>query len=155
MNERYAHGQPSSFIEKEKPKNIVNDLTLLIKTKKDRRTMEEGSRVYKTQPKPKPNLLEIAMNKKIRELEEELRTRKGTGTGRMAQEKPKGKAAGASYNNLEEVPESPYKWPCHKCEIRTGTERDKKDYCTNKHHCRVHDGQFMCMKSQKCRDRTA
>ena len=159
MNEKYANRQPSSEIEREKSKNIINDLTVLIKTKKDRRISEEGSTVYKTQPKslsyqksqptsssPEMNLI----NKEIQELKT-LLTKKGSGP--TAQEKPRGK--GVSPNNLEEVPESPHKFPCHKCENRPGTEREKKDHCTNKHHCRVHDGAYMCMKSQKCRDRTA
>ena len=60
-----------------------------------------------------------------------------------------------SYNNTEDIPPSPFKHPCHKCEDHTGTDREKKDYCTNKHHCRIHDGQYMCIKSQACRDRTA
>ena len=146
MNERYALRQPSSFIEREKPKNIVHDLTILIKTKKDRRISQEASSVYKTQPRnqqstqPKPQSEIEMMNKKIRELEA-LMTKKGAGPERPAHGKPRGK--GASHDDLEEIPESPYKFPCSKCETRSGTEKEKKDHCTNKHHCRVHDGQYI------------
>ena len=152
MNEKYLERQPSTEIEEEKPENILNDLTRFIKIKKARRTQEEGgSRVYKTKPE-KQNLLGTALNKKIRELEEQLQAAKNKPG--MFKESPRGTKAGASYHKLEEVAKSPHKWPCRECETRPGTDREKKDYCTNKHHCRVHDGEYMCMKSQECRERT-
>ena len=156
MNEFYAHRQPSSYIEKEQSRDILNDLTTIMKTKKDRRIMEEGYKVYKTQPKtlkrekpPQSSPLEQQLKKRIRELEirEEIREeiRKGKGAERVVRnqvkpsdERPRSK--GMSNNNIEDTPPSPFKHPCHKCEDKPGTDREKKDYCTNKHHCRIHDG---------------
>ena len=129
--------------------------------------MEEGYKVYKTQPKtlkrekpPQSSPLEQQLKKRIQELEEIIEIRKGKGAERvvrnqvkLSDERPRSK--GMSYNNIEDSPPSPFKHPCHKCEDKPGTDREKKDYCTNKHHCRIHDGQYMCIKSQACRDRTA
>ena len=135
MDELYSHRQPSSYIEKEQPEDILNDLTTLMKNKKERRILEEGTSVYKMQPKTmkrekalEGSTLAQQMNKRIRELEEILDTRKGKRAERVeknqmksSNERPQSKRM--SYNNTVDIPPSPFKHPCHKCEDRLGTDR--------------------------------
>ena len=124
LNELYATRQPSSCIEKERSRDIVNDLTNIMKTKKDRRIMEEGSRVYSTQPKrePKISALEKAMRKRILELEEAAETRSGKGAERVVYEKSRSK--GGSYNNAEDTP-PPHPISGHATNVKIAQEQKR------------------------------
>ena len=66
LNELYSFRNPTTEVEKEDERDVITDLTKLMKTKKARKLQEAESRVYSTQPK-KPNVLE----RKITQLEQQ------------------------------------------------------------------------------------
>ena len=149
----YSYRKPSSEVKKEDERNVIDDLTKLMRTKKARKIKESESRVYSTQPKKetRPNMLEKVLQTKIQQLEQQqqqlvLKLKGQTGA---AKGPPK-----AHKNVGINVPASPFKHPCYKCESKPGTDKEKKDLCTSSHHCRIHDGEWMCTKSQACRLRT-
>ena len=155
LNELYSFRSPTTEVEREDERDVITDLTKLMKTKKARKLKEAESRVYSTQPK-KPNVLEKTLQMKITQLEQQqqqlvLKLKGQTGTDTVTSRPRKameGKDVGI------EVPYSEFKHPCHKCEPKPGTDTEKKEMCTNNHHCRNHDGEHMCTKSRTCRLRT-
>ena len=51
LNELFSYRKPSSEVEKEDERNVIDDLTKLMKIKKARKIKESESRVYSSQPK--------------------------------------------------------------------------------------------------------
>ena len=41
------------------------------------------------------------------------------------------------------IPYSEFKNPCHKCEKKPGTDKERKDLCAASHHCWNQDGEYM------------
>ena len=150
LNEMYSYRDPSTIVEKEEERQVIFDLAKLMKTKKARQLKNAEAQVYSTQPKHR-NLQEKAMQMKITQLESQqqqlvhkLKEKLG-GTP-----KPRKDPKGVGLN----IPSSGFKHPCHKCESKPGTDRERKEECNQSHHCRIHDGETMCTKSPACRLRT-
>ena len=150
LNERYAIRYPSTIVEKVEERSVISDLAKLLKTKKARQLKDAESKVYSMQPKHR-NPQEKAMQMKITQLENQQlqlvhKLREKLGEKPNPRKDPRGIGL--------EIPSSGFKHPCHKCESKPGTDKEKKDLCTQNNHCRHHDGETMCTKSQACRLRT-
>ena len=154
LNELYSFRKDSSTVEQEDERDVITDLTKLLKTKKARKQKEAESRVYSTQPKKPPTATEKALNMKITQLEQQqekllLRFKGQPGTDK-APSKPRRDIKDVGLK----IPFSEFKNPCHKCESKPGTNKERKDLCAASHHCWNHDGEYMCTKAAECRIRT-
>ena len=156
LNELYSYRNPSTEVEREDVRDVITDLALLMKTKRARKLHEAENKVYSTGPKKSSTLAEKALMLKMAQIEQQnhklmlaLKLR-----GQSGEDKGTPKPSKTTRDVGVDIPYSTFKHPCHKCENKPGTLQDKKDSCTGDHHCRNHNGEFMCTKSQACRLRT-
>jgi hypothetical protein len=152
LEEMYSYRSPSVEVEEVDERDVILDLTKLMKTQKARKMEDAESRVYSTQPK-KTNALEKALQLRIAMLEQQqnqlvhqLKGQPGAATGPGTSRPTKDVGL--------DIPYSEFKYPCHKCESKPGTDQEKKDLCTTSQHCRNHNGEYRCTKSRTCRNRT-
>ncbi len=57
LSEMYNNRKKSSTVEEEEDRDVINDLTKILKNKKARKEKEAEAQVYSTQPQPVPLLL--------------------------------------------------------------------------------------------------
>ena len=155
LNEMYSIRKESSTVEEEDERDVINDLTKLLKTKKARKAKEAESRVYSTQPKKAATASEKALH---RQLQEKLQQVNSKIDRRFKGQLDTDKDPSKSTRNIKDVglkiPYSEFKNPCHKCEKKPGTDKERKAMCAASDHCWNHDGEYMCTKAATCRIRT-
>ena len=160
----YNSRKKSSTVEEEEDRDVINDLTKILKNKKDRKERDAETQVYRTKEHPqRTTASERALHMRIAELEKDKLLLEQRSKGQQGANKDSFLGAGkdppkANRKNVGvglKVPYSDYKNPCSKCEkVKDKTNKEKKALCAANHHCWYHDGEYMCTKSAPCRIRT-
>ena len=167
LSEMYNSRKTSSTVEEEEDRDVINDLTKILKNKKARKEKEAEAQVYSTRPQPqRATASERALHMRIAELEKDKLLSEKRSKGQLGANKdlsflgagkdpPKANRNSKNVGVGLKVPYSDYKNPCSKCDkIKDKTDKQKKAICAASHHCWNHDGEYMCTKAATCRIRT-